>query len=95
MNLDELRAKHKDDILRIAAQYGLENIRVFGSVARGDAGPDSDLDLLVTLGKPLGFRFFRCRRELEHAIGQPVDLVPEDALGKHVGPVIHSEAQPL
>lgn len=95
MNLDELRTKHKDDILRIASQYGIENIRVFGSVARGDATMASDLDLLVPLGRPLGFKFFRCRREMEEAIGQPVDLVPEDALGKHLGPIIYQEAVPL
>lgn len=41
-----LRA-HRAEILRVAAQRGVSNIRVFGSVARGDAGPDSDIDLLV------------------------------------------------
>jgi hypothetical protein len=45
--LDSLR-QHRDDILRLAAKYGASNVRVFGSVARGDATPESDVDLLVT-----------------------------------------------
>ena len=44
--LDDLR-QLRDEILRIAEQYGASNVRVFGSVARGDARPDSDVDLLV------------------------------------------------
>lgn len=45
--LDDLRAR-RDEILALAAQYGAYNVRVFGSVARGDATPHSDVDLLVT-----------------------------------------------
>lgn len=44
--LEELRAK-REDILRVAAAYGISNVRVFGSVARGEATPESDIDLLV------------------------------------------------
>lgn len=44
--LAEVRA-HRDEIYRIAEQYGISNIRVFGSVARGEADDDSDLDLLI------------------------------------------------
>jgi uncharacterized protein len=46
--LADLRA-HRDDILRAAAQYGAYNVRVFGSVARGDATEGSDIDFLVKL----------------------------------------------
>lgn len=45
--LDTLRA-HREAIFALAAQYGVSNIRVFGSVARGEATPNSDIDLLVT-----------------------------------------------
>lgn len=95
MTLDELRARHRDEILRITAEYGIENVRVFGSYVRGEATEESDLDLLVHLGRPLGFEFFHCRRAIEDTIKMPVDLVPEDALGSHLGPIIHREAQPL
>jgi predicted nucleotidyltransferase len=44
-----IRAK-RDEILRIAAKHGARNVRVFGSVARGEARPDSDIDLLVDAG---------------------------------------------
>ena len=49
MGIDELLKDRREDILRIAAQHGARNVRVFGSVARGDARPDSDVDLLVEL----------------------------------------------
>ena len=54
MHLSTLLREKRDHILRIAAQHGASNVRVFGSVARGEAGPGSDLDLLVSLapGRP-------------------------------------------
>jgi uncharacterized protein len=45
-SLEELRAR-REDILRVAAAYGVSNVRVFGSVARAEATPESDIDLLV------------------------------------------------
>lgn len=80
MNLSELRAL-KPQILAIAAQYGVSNIRVFGSVARGDADADSDVDLLVDMekGKSL-FDFVRCKRAIEETIGATIDLVEDAAL---------------
>jgi predicted nucleotidyltransferase len=49
MNLEELRRANKERILRLAASYGARNIRIFGSVARGDSSPASDIDFLVDL----------------------------------------------
>ena len=49
MGIEELLKDQREDILRIAAQHGAHNVRVFGSVARGEARPDSDVDLLVEL----------------------------------------------
>ena len=46
MGIEELLKSKRDEILRIAARHGAYNVRVFGSVARGDAGPDSDVDYL-------------------------------------------------
>ena len=46
------------------AEQGIVNVRLFGSYARDEAGPDSDVDLLVDIAKPLGFRFFGIEREL-------------------------------
>ena len=49
MTLVELRAEHKEVIFRIAAKYGASNVRVFGSVARGEADDKCDVDLLIGL----------------------------------------------
>jgi predicted nucleotidyltransferase len=47
MDTRKLLAEKREDILRIAAQHGAFNVRLFGSVARGEARPDSDIDLLL------------------------------------------------
>ena len=47
MGIDELLKDKRQDILQIAAQHGAYNVRVFGSVVRGEAGPDSDVDFLL------------------------------------------------
>jgi hypothetical protein len=49
MDIRSLVDKKREEILRIAARHGARNVRLFGSVARGDAGPESDLDILVDL----------------------------------------------
>ncbi len=49
MTLEELRRAKKDEILKLAGSYGAHNIRVFGSTARGDSSPESDIDFLVEL----------------------------------------------
>ncbi len=77
--LSELRAK-RDEILRTAATYGATNIRVFGSVARGDAREDSDVDFLVDVSpEHRGFDFFgvldEIRQDLEEIVGRRVDVI--------------------
>ncbi len=60
---------------------GVRSLALFGSVARDQASPDSDVDLLVTFDRPVGlFHFARVRRRLAEILGSPVDLVTEDAL---------------
>ena len=51
MTLTELLGDKREEILRIAAQHGATNVRVFGSVARGEAGPGSDIDFLVDVAR--------------------------------------------
>ena len=70
--LDDLRQR-RDEILRIAGQYGASNVRVFGSIARGDARPDSDVDLLVD---------FSPTTSLYEMVGLWLDL--KDLLGREV-----------
>lgn len=54
VTLDEVRA-HREEIAHLGEQFGVHNIRVFGSVARGEATPDSDLDLLVDVERGHGY----------------------------------------
>ena len=75
MTLEELR-QYKPQILALAEQYGVENIRVFGSVARGDADEDSDVDLMIhTTEKCKGFDFITFKQSLEGLLKRSVDLV--------------------
>jgi uncharacterized protein len=72
LDLDSIR-RRRSDILRLTERYGARNVRVFGSVARGEAQPESDLDLLVE---------FEPHRSLLDLIGLELDL--RDLLGSHV-----------
>lgn len=54
VTLSEVRA-HRDEIVRLGERFGIRNIRIFGSVARGESGPDSDLDLLVDVDRGHGY----------------------------------------
>jgi uncharacterized protein len=67
----------------ILQQYGVQEVRVFGSTARGEAGEGNDIDLLVDYDPSalVGlFAFVRLRRRLSELLGCPVDLVTPDAL---------------
>ena len=77
--------EHRDDVLRIAAEHGVSGVRVFGSVARGQDGPGSDVDLLVDLPAGTGLLgLARLQAALEAVLGGPVDVVPADALRPRV-----------
>jgi len=73
--------RHRHDLVAAAAAHGVRNLRVFGSVARGQDRPDSDVDLLVDLPPGLGlFGLGRVQAELEAILGTQVDLVPAQDL---------------
>ena len=80
VTMDVIRKK-RTRILAIAGRHGATNLRVFGSVARGDAGPESDLDLLVELepGRSL-LDHIALIQDLEEALGCKVDVVTVKAL---------------
>lgn len=71
--------------------------RLFGSVARGEAGADSDLDLLYVLapGRHLGFSINRLEDELAELFGRPVDLVSKTALHRAIRDDVLAEAREL
>lgn len=96
MVLSQIRAQ-KTLILALAERYGASNVRVFGSVARGDAHPDSDVDLLVEL--PKGYDLFAQRipltEEIQALLHVPVDLIPSHELNRHIRDHVLKEAVPL
>lgn len=93
-------ANSLDDVMRrIAGQrealyrdFGLRRIGVFGSYARGEQGPDSDIDLLVEFESPIGlFKFQRLESTLQALLGHPVDLVTPGALKPLIGARIREQ----
>jgi predicted nucleotidyltransferase len=94
--LAEPMLKNRDEILRIAARHGAYNVRVFGSQARGEAKPDSDLDLLVEVG-PNRSPWFPAGMiaDLEELLGCKVDVVTRDSLHWFIRDRVLQEAEPL
>jgi len=96
MTVAALLGEKRTDILRIAAKYGARHIRVFGSVARGEADPRSDVDFLVDLeaGRSLldlgGLQF-----ELQSLLDRPVDVVTERGLTARIRERALREAVPV
>lgn len=79
-------------VVTLAAQHGVKVLGVFGSVARGEDRPDSDIDLLVELPAGMGlFSLARVQNELEQLLGAPVDLIPEVGLKVGVRPAVESD----
>jgi uncharacterized protein len=89
-------ARNRRKVLAFAAAQGIRNIRVFGSVARGTDGPDSDIDLLVDLpARTSLFTLARLETELTDLVGAKVDIVPAGTLREHLAEQALSEAVPL
>jgi len=86
----------RSDILKISSKYGAHHVRVFGSVARGDATPQSDIDFLVDLepGRSL-FDLGGLLSELQTLLGCPVDVLTEQGLHWYIRDRILQEARPL
>jgi len=96
MSVGELLKSKREDILRIAARYGARSVRVFGSAARGDSGPSSDVDFLVELedGRSL-FDLVGLQQDLQETLGRPVDVVEPEGLHWYIRDKILHEARPL
>ena len=89
-NLIAVIAKHKTEL---TDRFDVKSLSIFGSVSKGKAGPDSDVDVLVHFRKTPGiFRFIVLKQFLEEITGRPVDLVTEKALKKQMRKDILQEA---
>jgi uncharacterized protein len=96
VTLEQCLQEKREEIKRIAARHGAYNIRIFGSVARGDAGPESDIDLLIDVGSntsswfPAGLIL-----DLEALLGRRVEVITERALSPDLRDHVLREAIPL
>ena len=89
-------ARNRRRVLATARAYGARDVRVFGSVARGTDGPDSDIDLLVELPEAVSlFTLARLERDLAELLGAKVDVVPSGSLRSNLADQVLSEAVPL
>ena len=95
MGIEILKDK-RDAILRLAARYGVERMRIFGSLARGEATPASDIDFLVAFrrGKTL-LDLIGFKQDLESLLGKKVDIVSEGGVSPYLSNRIFGEAVPL
>lgn len=90
--LEHLRAMQPD----LRRRYPLRSLGVFGSYARGDQGPDSDVDLLVELGDDMDLLAYAgLQQELSDALGLPVDLVEREALRPRIAVQVLAEVVPV
>jgi predicted nucleotidyltransferase len=96
MTLQDIRSSRRDEILKLAAKRGARNVRVFGSVARGDNDEKSDVDFLVEMepGRTL-FDLSGLLLDLEAVLHTPVDVVTEKGLRPRVRERVLAEAVPL
>lgn len=96
MGVDDILKAKRQEIVRLAAQHGAYNVRVFGSLARGDARPTSDVDLLVELepGRSL-LDLGALLIDLEELLGRRVEVLTEQSLHWYIRDRIIREAVPL
>lgn len=95
LGIDAIIGDKREDILQLAEKNGVYNVRVFGSVARGEAGPHSDVDFLVDGLENAPWGGGRLLVDLEVLLGRRVDLVSEEDLHRLIRENIVKEAVAL
>jgi predicted nucleotidyltransferase len=96
VSVKDLLKSKREEILRVAAKHGASNVRLFGSVARGEAGPESDVDLLIALEPRRSLMdHVALLQDLEDMLSRKVDVVNEKALHQCIRERVLREAIPL
>lgn len=95
-DISGLLATNREAILRLATQHGAKDVRIFGSAARGETGPQSDIDLLVNMeaGRSL-LDLVAFWQDVEELLGRPVDVITDGGMSPHLRERIYAEAVPL
>lgn len=96
LGIEEILAPHREEVRRLARKFGVRRLRVFGSVRRREARPDSDVDLLVEWKRehrPVAF--LDLPLALEDLLGRKADVVTLEALHWSIRPRVEAEAVPL
>ena len=80
-----MEALNYERLIDVCRTHGTRKVAIFGSFGRGDAGPNSDVDLIVEFTNPTGLlALVRLERELEEVLGRSVDLLTEKAISPHL-----------
>jgi uncharacterized protein len=96
LGIQEIIGDKRDAILDLASRYGASNVRVFGSVARGEADPDSDVDLLMQFPERTSiFDIVGLWQDLSHLLQREVDLLPDHPDGGPITQKARDESVPL
>jgi predicted nucleotidyltransferase len=94
--MDPLLSNNREAILRIARKHGVGSVKVFGSFARGEAGPDSDVDFLIEVtGKTTPWFPGGLLADLEDLLGRRVDVAERETLRPEIRDRVLQEAVPL
>jgi len=92
MNTDNIKNK----ISPILKKYGVKRAGVFGSFSRGEDTPQSDVDILISIGKPMGmFAYMQMKREIEFVLEKKIDIVTEKSINKFIRPYIIKEVKQI
>ncbi len=85
MDIGKVLKDKRQKILEVAAKHGAHNVQIFGSLARGEAGPDSDLDILIKLDPDRSLLdIIAIKQDLEDLLGCKVDVVTEAAISPYI-----------
>ena len=95
VGMSELIDPYRAEIRRLVREHGFRQPRIFGSVARGEARPGSDIDVLVRSWKGDIFDRAMLAKDLGRLLGRPVDVVPDRGLQWYAEPYILAEAVPV